>query len=403
MLTAGIIAEYNPLHNGHLYHIEKTKELYGADRIVVVMSSTFTQRSEPAVISKWARAKSAILSGVDLVIELPLPYATASAEIFAYNAVKILDSLGVVDILSFGSESGDIKQLEFAADILNCEEYRSLLKSELVKGLPFAAARRNAVKALCGEDAGILFDSPNNILAIEYIKALQRINSQITPVTVKRTGTGYHDMGVNGKYVSATYCRKLIEDNDPALKDVLPEQSFKILMDEINAGSSIVNPDVMDLSMMTKLRMLKQEDFCEISDTGEGLWRRVYNSIKEGCSCNEITAIAKTKRYTLSRIRRILLRAFLDVKKHHVEKQVPYIRILAFNDNGRDLLRRADQNRCLPIITKPSTSKKLDREAFGIFMLEVAATDVWNVHCPNVKKCGLDFTTNPVYIRDNNH
>lgn len=400
MLTAGIIAEYNPFHNGHLYHIQKTKELHGAQRIIVVMSPSFTQRSEPAIISKWARAKTALLCGADLVLELPLPYATASAEYFAKNAVTILNSLGVTNILSFGSESGNIENLEKAADILDSGDFIHLLKAELKKGVSFASARKNAAAKLCGETEAQIFETPNNILAIEYLKALKNLGSDITPVTVKREGTAYHENAIQGQFVSATYCRKLISENSPLLKNVLPEQSLNVLCEEINKGSCILSESSMELSMLTKLRTLTEEDIAGISDTGEGLWRRIYKSIREGCSLSEIAALAKTKRYTMSRIKRILLRGFLGIKAYHVTTPAAYIRVLGFNDNGRELLRLADKKSALPVITKPSTINRLGDFANELFMLESMSTDIWYTHSEKISKCGLDFTTNPVYINN---
>jgi predicted nucleotidyltransferase len=220
MKTIGIVAEYNPFHNGHLYQLQASRGQTGADCAVVVMSGNYTQRGEPAIVDKWARAEMALHSGADLVIELPVAYAMGSAEYFAYGAVKLLDSLNAVNMICFGSEAGSIEKLSAAAAILadEPESYKSYLKDYLSKGLSFPAARQKAISSYCKntygkDDLSSLLKSPNNILGIEYLKALRRLKSNIVPMTIERVGNEYNQAELTGKMSSATSIRKTIREN----------------------------------------------------------------------------------------------------------------------------------------------------------------------------------------------
>ena len=258
----GLITEYNPFHNGHLYHLEKSKELCSADYVVCVMSGNFIQRGEPAIVNKWARAEMAVLAGADLVLELPVVYAMASAEFFAYAAIKTLDSIGITDCICFGSESGEIETLDKIAEIL-CKEpplFRTLLKEHLAEGKSFPVSRQSALikyMACSGQietagDIGFILEQSNNILGIEYLKALKKLGSKIKPYTIKRIDNEYGAQNLTGRISSATSIRKQFESNscawngtdfDSDVAQTMPSSSLNILKKEFGSGRGPVFPE----------------------------------------------------------------------------------------------------------------------------------------------------------------
>jgi len=262
MKVLGIVVEYNPFHNGHLYHLQASRASCRADCVVGVMSGNFTQRGEPAIINKWARTEMALLNGVDLVIELPCAYAMASAEYFAFGAVKLLDSLGAVDTLCFGSESGNIQKLAEVASILADEPilYKQALKTSLASGKSFPAARQEALSnylnSLLGRDyLSDAITSPNNILGIEYLKALIKLNSKIVPISIERKGSGYHSLELSGEICSATAIRKTLAENNwsdakQLLACALPKQSLAILEREIELGKGPIFPSDFTIQLI---------------------------------------------------------------------------------------------------------------------------------------------------------
>ena len=266
MKTIGIVAEYNPFHNGHLYQLQASRQQAGAECAVVVMSGNYTQRGEPAIVDKWARAEMALHSGADLVIELPVAYAMGSAEYFAYGAVKLLDSLGAIDMICFGSEAGSIDNLSAAARILadEPENYRSYLKEFLSEGISFPAARQKAIslyaKSIYGKDhLSSLLKSPNNILGIEYLKALLRLKSNIIPMTIERIGSNYNSAELSGNMSSATSIRKILNDNgwDNArelLANTIPKCSADIMDRQFEDGKGPIFPENYEMPLISALR-----------------------------------------------------------------------------------------------------------------------------------------------------
>ena len=370
MTVTGIICEYNPFHNVHAWHIEKTRRVIGEDcAIVCVMSGNFVQRGDFAVFNKHARAKTAMLCGADLVLELPSPYALSSAEGFADACVYILDSLGVCDYISFGSESGDIMPLAEAADTIVSGTIDVLIKEWLDKGLSYAAARQKAAGAVLGTRAEI-FKSPNNLLGIEYLKAINARRSSLQPITVKRAG-GEHDSDTG---LSASSLRKILVGGDEPWQ-YMPDKAATVYKEEIIAGRGPVSMKQCELAVLSRLRA--EQGFSELQGTAEGLENRFMRYATSEPTVELILEKVKTKRYTMSRLRRMLICSCLGITAEDTIEPPPYIKVLAMNQTGMKILASARKKTRLPIITKPASVKNLSTHAAGLFSKEAAATDFY--------------------------
>lgn len=393
MVTAGIVAEYNPFHNGHRYQLEQTRRL-GATHIAVFMSGNYVQRGEPAIIDKWTRALFALKNGADLVIELPVPYVLSSAESYALGAIKIMNALGCIDMLSFGSEVGDILQLQHAADAILSPQTNALLKEYVSAGKPFARAREDAVRELYGDSVADVLKTPNNILATEYIKALRMTEADIRPIAIKRLGAGHDCTDGDSPFVSATYLRGLISSehiND--LQGKTPESVYKTLLKKAADGKAPCNPARLETAILAALRRLSPDDLAAAPDIGEGLENRLYQAIRESTSLKEIMEKTKSKRYTLARIRRIIWNVFLQIPADFHKLPPPYIRVLGLNNAGREILRAAKQTAALPIILKAKDALRLDPTQKAFYELEAQSTDLYNLALPKVQKCAAEMTT----------
>jgi predicted nucleotidyltransferase len=366
MKIAAIIAEYNPLHNGHLFQIEKTKEITGCDAIICIMSGNFVQRGEPALIDKWKRTEMALSCGIDLVLELPVIYSLSSAEFFAHGAVTILHKLGIVDSICFGSESGDINILMDMAKVLVEEphEYKLLLKENLSKGVPFATARSRALISYFKEEQYIetletLLSSSNNILGIEYCKSLIRNNSTIIPYTIKRLGGTYTSKELDKVFSSATSIRETLKSNIAveALREHMPESSYFII-EELSQNFCLTFPHHIYPYLRYKL-LQNPRSTEKLPDAGEGLSNRIYKSIAQTCCLDELISKIKTKRYTQTRINRVLCQLFTGFDLYPTEllrKESPeYARILGFNKVGTEVLRMIKNRGSLNMYTKIPT------------------------------------------------
>jgi len=370
MKTAGIICEYNPFHLGHLYHIEKTKEILGNDTCVIcVMSGNFVQRGDFAIFNKHARAKMAVYSGADIVIELPTPYALLSAGDFAKAGVYLLESLGVCNYISFGSESGSIDELTNAATVIISDEAQMYIREGLSIGLPYASAQQQAADCILGERSAI-FNTPNNILAIEYIKALAENKSKIKPVTIARTG-GEHDG--NSGYSATAVRRELHHGNLPVAQ--MPGAAVAVSMEEMVLGRGPVCVKDAEQAILSRLRTI--EDFSQYHGGADGLDRRFIKYAGKMPSLNEVLASIKTKRYAMSRIRRMLICAVLGIRSDDTKNMPAYIRILAMNKKGMETLRRLKKKAKLPVITKPASVYKQNKQVQGAFKLESSVTDFY--------------------------
>ena len=403
----GIVAEYNPFHNGHLYHLNESKKQSGADYSVCVMSGNFTQRGDTAIIDKWSRTEMALKNGIDLVIELPVVYSISSAENFAYGSMSVLDKLGIVDTVSFGSEVGDLTILDSIAEILCTEpkEYVSLLNHELSRGISFPKAREKALLMYLNDIrkyANVL-SNPNNILGIEYLKALRNLKSNLTPMTIKRKDSDYNSTAIKNGFASSTAIRKIIT-KPSSLSKVVPEESFSIIDNKIKHGQIVNGLSTFEKEILYKLRIMPVEWIADLPDVSEGLEHAIKNAANSCNNVADLVSLVKSKRYTQTRIQRILLYALLDITKQDMEnskKGVPYIRVLGMTENGKQLLSSiVTRNKKLNIITSPKkfmdhSNNKISKSLFAKDML---ATNIYTLGYEFESQSNLDYSTPVVTI-----
>lgn len=395
MKIAGIVAEYNPFHNGHAHHIERTRadEGGGATHVAVVMSGNFVQRGEPALLPKADRVRMALAGGADLVLELPLPWCLSSAEGFAFGAVSLLDALGCVDMLSFGSECGDVAALKRAADALESPRFSQLLRYRLEGGNPFPDARQKAVSEIAGPKIAALFASANNTLGIEYIKALRRLQSPMDCFTIPRFGADHDALRPLGDMASASYIRSVLQSGHSLnAAPFLPAACYALFSDAQEAGRAPARLPLMERAVLARLRMLTKEEWAALPDISEGLENRLYTAAQQAGSWDELTAAVKTKRYPLTRIQRVLWAAFLSLPAGYAAKRPPYIRVLGMNERGREILSAA-KNAAVPVVSKPSQIEQLGEEARAVFALESRAADLYALFLPKPLPCGAAYTT----------
>ena len=386
MQTAGIIIEYNPLHTGHLYQLEETRRILGRDTAIIgVMSGDFVQRGDFAIVGRQARAKAAVESGVDLVLELPLPWAVGSAERFADGGVAALAATGVVDRLVFGSECGDAAALERVASVLLSEGFPALLKQELSTGVSFAAARQQAVERMETSEDAALLAQPNNILGVEYCKSLLRRESAIRPLTIQRKGAGYHETEPEAELPSATMLRQLLRsgEREKALTRMAPAMRAAF-EEEARLGRAPVLLEICERAILARLRSMSEADFAALDEGREGLYHRLYEASRTAAGLEEILESAKTKRYAYARLRRMVLWAWLGMTPKDFPEEIPYLRVLAANETGRELLGRMRKTAAVPVVTKPQHVRRLSREAQALFELEARAADLYALAYPDL-------------------
>lgn len=419
MNVAGIVAEYNPFHNGHQYQLFETKKLCKADYIVAVMSGHFLQRGEPALFNKWARAKMAVCGGVDLVIELPTAFSVRSASNFANGAVTILDALGVVTHLCFGTESGETEHLWPLARLMSDEpeEYRLLLNKYLDKGISYPSAQSKALTAFLGRDlsgknVSELLSTPNNILGIEYLKSLIKLNSRIKPVTVKRISAGYHDAAIPDNtssfgIASATGIRNELFSTrqlSEKISYVMPKNTTKIIEREISAGQGPVFIQDTAKILFYLLRNISKEHLEKLCDVSEGLENRLLAKAASANSIETLLSELKTKRYTWTRLQRILSYILLNYSAEmarHFDLSGPlYIRILGMSNNGRKLLKTIKKEARLPVITRTAPVIKDGGLPAEMLSLDIKATDIYTLLYPmhSVPQKGLDMKLMPFIL-----
>ena len=395
MRVAGIVAEYNPFHNGHAYHIEKTRELDGgceATHVVAVMSGSFVQRGEVAVMTKFDRARAALAGGADLVVELPLPWALSSAEKFAFGAVSILEALGCVDCISFGSETGILAPLEKAVTVMETPRFHTLMKYFMDTGISFPEAQQKALAEIAGDACGKLLTTPNNTLGIEYLKALRRLSSPIRPFTIARYKVEHDSEVPLGNIASATYLRFLMKsDRTVAAFPFMPSACVNAVSDAAQRGALPALPERLERAVLARLRTLSPADIAALPGVSEGLENRVYNAIRTATDLPSLEEAIKTKRYPLTRVRRLIWSAFLGVPKRAPFTPVPYIRVLAANSRGKELLAAAKPT--VPVIHRASQIAKLDGAIQTLWELECRATDLQALAFPTPLACGADHTT----------
>lgn len=384
MNVTAIIAEYNPFHNGHLYQIETIRKKHNADYIIVVMSGDFMQRGIPAVVNKYERCRMALLNGADMVFELPVYSALGSAEYFAKGAVSLLDKLGVVNYLHFGSESGDISILRECAKSITQETdaYKKALNVYLKQGLSFPAARSRALSDIHpGIDVQKVSRTPNNILGIEYIKALMQRSSAIKPVTLARKGAGYSSACLTSdSFVSANAIRNaLFSKSCNAVKKHVPKSVYSLLAQEhlsTNDFSGILLYKMLSLSG-------KKDAFAEYYDVGRQISHTLHNNLSKFTSFNNFILLCKSKNLTYARICRGLMHILLDMTQENADSlkyndYTQYARLLGFTSHGQDLLKSIKANTSIPLLTKPASAlRQLTDTARMSFQSDIYAASVY--------------------------
>ena len=377
MKICAIIAEYNPLHNGHIYHIKKAKEI--ADAVIIILSGHTTQRGEFSIFNKWTRAKTALLSSANLVLEMPTIFSSSSAERFATAAIKIIKELNCVDILSFGCETKDIEKLKELAVLCKEIDKTQKMKEFLKKGYSYPKARTLAI----GKKADIL-NLPNNLLAVEYIKSALKLNCNLSFHAVKRVGAK-HDETKEEKFTSSLYLRKNIH-NEQILKKYIPENFMEFYKDPII---------IKDNFILNSLRLATKETFKNIEDTTEGLYNRLYSASKKATSLEEFFELVKTKRYTLSRLKRIVLSCFLEINKRNTPPLPQYSFVLGFDSIGQQILNKIKKNENFLFSTNFS---KIYKNFPYSSSIDSKATDFIFLFEKKIKPCNLNFKIKPIII-----
>lgn len=408
MKICGIVAEYNPFHNGHLYHIQKSKEITNSDIVIAVMSGNFIQRGLPALFDKWTRTKIAIQNGVDIVIELPVCFSTSSAEYFAHGSIGILDSLNVVNSLSFGNECEDIEILKRIANVLFHEpdEYKRYLQNEIKKGTSYPIARSNALKTFLRKEfdekalTSILLDS-NNILGIEYLKAFQSFDSPIVPYSIKRKGGNYNSTAIYDNICSSTAIREMFKTGKIApLSNVVPENCSNILSQELLNGRAPMFLENFEKEILYEIRKISLESLTNLPDINEGLENLIKKAANECIDLENLIETIKSKRYTRTRIQRILIHLLLGIQKDIVENHKcspQYARVLGMSKNGEKALPYLINNSRIPVITSVSKFLKgnnISDSQRKMLELDILASNIYTLgyQIPNYKKINLDYT-----------
>lgn len=404
MQITGIVAEYNPFHNGHQYHIAETRALLEPDGIVAVMSGNFTQRGEAAVFDKWTRAEMALTSGADLVLELPAAFATRSAGYFASGAVQILAATGVVSHLSCGVESRNTSELASLADYLADEpaEYQAALQQHLQAGLSFPAARHKALAQLQIAGAGQL-EQPNNILALHYLQTIRQYHLDITPLLVSRLGNYNADTipDDNGSFASATAIRRLLHQQNDQWKQHVPDAVLQIIHRQLQQGYRPMHNDNFAQIIFTLLRRSTPEELADIIEITEGLENRIHTAAHQVDTLDDLCAAIKSKRYTYTRVQRTLIHLLLNMTQDMDWHEPQYIRVLGFNSTGQKILKAMKKSAQLPVIIRPARQRGLlNSQAQQMLALDIRATNIYTMGytLPSLRKTSLDLLRMPAQV-----
>lgn len=373
-MATAIICEFNPFHNGHKYLVQTAKKLTG-ENVIAIMSGAYTQRGEIAITDKYSRAKTALENGADLVLELPTVYAVSNAQRFATCGVEIARSFSCVNSLSFGCENDNKELLLTASNALENDEVKAVIKAEMEKGSYFPRAAETAVRQVFSDGVADVYKKPNNILAMEYIKALN--GSHIEPLPIKRIAVEHDSKDINNKFASASKIREMLRDNQK-IDNLVPK-----------APDKITYPQKLETAILYKLRSMSVDDFALLPDVGEGLENRIYTAVNSYNSVEEIIDGIKTKRYTHSRIRRIITSAFLGITEELQNTPIEYVRVLGFTKNGADLLKTCKIN----IVTSANDGIKLGGNTEKLLKKDIYATDVSALAYDPTMKKGMDYIT----------
>lgn len=381
---AAVICELNPPHCGHQYLFDTAKKEH--EGLVCVLSGNFVQRGDAAIIDKWARTKMALSMGADLVVELPVPWACAGAERFAAGGVTLAAALPSVSTLIFGSECADTELLTETASLLLSEEFSQALKELPDNGEPFAKRRELAVRELAGETKAALLRSPNAILGIEYCKAILQQNAGLNVQAVERIGAGHDEHTGHGGFRSASELRALLKDGQ-SIGGLVPQDVEFLLNEARKSGLAPVELARLETAILCRLRTMSLADFAALPDVSEGLEHRLFTAAKEACSLEEFFAIAKSKRVSHARLRRLAIAAFLGLTSD-LPDLPPYLHVLGLGKRGGEMF---SHGAALPILTRPSQLNDLGTQAQAIFQLEALADDLYALASPTPQKCGRTY------------
>ena len=400
MKVAAIIAEYNPFHSGHQYQIDTIRNRLGENTaIIAIMSGNFTQRGEPAIADKTVRAKAAVECGVNLVLELPFPFSMSSAELFAKSGVRIANEIGVVDYLVFGSESGNISELSNLSDIMMSEEYsltlNTLCNASEYKEYGYPELCEMALSKIYGKNISCELYSPNNILAIEYIKALKSEKSSIIPYTIKREGAGYLDSHDDEKeFQSASSIRGKIMEKSRHAFDYVPQNAKNVFAEAILEGKMPSDPTRLDLAVISSFRLNSPSESVTIHDAGGGLYNRLCDMSAEATSISSLVSLAETKKYTKARIRRAIWNTYFGITSSEVKALPHYTQTLAMDAIGQSILKKIKKVSDFPVITKPSSYRDYNFDVILEKELSNKADSVYGLtlDVPNSGRFALKFT-----------
>lgn len=390
----GVVCEYNPFHNGHQFLI---RQIHAAGGVAVaVMSGALVQRGEPAAVDKRARVRSALRGGADLVLELPAVWACAGAETFAAGGVSVLNGLGCVDFLAYGCEHPNAALHRRVAELLDSPDFTTTLHNRWNDGRPFAAARQDAVADLLGAETAALLRCPNDTLAVEYHKALRRLDCAMRAFPVARVGAA-HDGAPSGGIASASHIRSMLTNGaDPA--EYLPAAALREITDAIAAQGGVASTERMARTALYRLRTADPAEIALLPEVSEGLEHRLIAAARTAHTIAELYDACKSKRYSHARIRRIVLAMLMGCSAADRALPVPYIRVLGLRDGGRMVLRRARHTAKLPIVTRPTEIERLGADARHVFALECAATELWGLCCPVIPAAGAELTGEVCYV-----
>ncbi len=391
-MTGGIVCEYNPFHNGHKYHLEKVKA-QGTDITVCVMSGNLVQRGECAVTDKWQRAVCAVKGGADVVIDLPVPWAMASAENFARGSISLLSSFGI-DMLSFGSETEDEKLLTSCREAQENEKVAALVKKYMAEGLSYPSALSEGIGEVFGEKVKSALCAPNSTLAAEYIRQLKVYSPQCSIFPVKRVHTDHDSPETEGNFASASKIRSIIGED---VSSFVPVFTAEMLKENIEKGT-VHSLGFAERAILSSLREMPKEQYGLYVTDESGLVSRIYESVKNASDLTELYEKAKSKNYTHARIRREVMNLYLRIPKEICRKTPPYIKILAVNDRGLSVLSKVKKNSALPIVTKHSDTAKLSEYGKQIYSLQCASTDKFSIMSEKVMPCGLEQKNSMIIV-----
>ena len=391
MKTAVITAEYNPFHKGHRWQLEQVRAA-GASHVAVVMSPNFTQRGTPAIFPKRLRAQAALQNGADLVLELPVCYALAGAQRFAFGAVQLAAAMGCVDLLAFGAEDADLVQLRQACTALRQEEVNQNIRQLLQSGITFAKARERAVAAVYVEETALLLQKPNNILAIEYLCQLEKLpDAHIQPLALGRIGNT-HDGEPVGEFASASFLRGLLlEGRWEQAQQYLPQNVWQLYRQAQQDGQ-LADLQLGERAVLSALRRMEQKEMAQLADLSEGLENRLYRASREACSLEQLYAAVKSKRYPLARVRRLVMNAFLQLPAQMQTLPPPYLRVLGMNERGKQILSAMKRTASLPVSTSLMKLARSTEAAHQWAQVEAAACDQYSIFCQQIQASGSDWS-----------